>query len=141
MKGLLTKLLLVAVPLGWAGYAAAFNLEGARGKPDVFCRVRKEPEPILMGNRKCTFERNLEEGDWETNPTEYRLIKYEDKYALYFSRVSRGGKKQYKGWRDRTIDGTQITSDAGVRIYTEAGQGIFVWRDGKPAKMTRTGIQ
>jgi hypothetical protein len=141
MKGLLTKALLVGVLLGWAGYSVASNLDGAKGKPDVFCHVLKDPDPMLMGSWKVTFERNLEEGGWETNPAEYRLIKYEDKYALYFYRVSRGGKKKFMGWRDWTIDGTQITSDSGVRIYAEGGQVFFVWREGKPTKMTRTGIQ
>jgi hypothetical protein len=141
MKGLLAKVLLVGVLLGWAGYSVASNLDGAKGKPDVFCHVLKEPDPMLMGSWKCTFERNLEEGGWETNPAEYRLLKYEDKYALYFYRVSRGGKKKFMGWRDWTIDGTQITSDSGVRIYTEGGQVFFVWREGKPTKMTRTGVQ
>jgi hypothetical protein len=139
MKGMITYLLIVAVLLGLPGYSSAFNLGGTKDKPDVFCRVLKEPEPILMGSWKCTFERNLEEGGWETNPAEYRLVKYEDKYALYFTRVSRGGKKQYMGWREWTLNGTQITSDTGVRIFTENGQVFFVWQDGKPTKMTRTG--
>lgn len=141
MKGVLTKVLFVAVILGLTGCAAASNLEGASGKPDVFCRVLKEPEPILMGSWKCMFERKLEEGGWDTDPAEYRLIRYEDKYALYFNRVSRGGKKRYMGWRDWTIDGTQITSETGVRIFSEGGQVFFVWQDGTPTRMTRTGGQ
>ena len=140
MKGMITYVLIVAALLGLPGYSSAFNLGGPKEKPDVFCRVLKEPEPILMGSWKCTFERNLEEGGWETNPAQYRLVKYEDKYALYFTRVSRGGKKQYMGWREWTINGTQITSDTGVRIFTENGQVFFVWQDGKPTKMTRTGL-
>ena len=87
------------------------------------------------------FERRLEEGGWDTDPAEYRLLKYEDKYALYFYRVSRGGKKKYMGWRDWTIDGNQITSKTGVRIFTENGEVFFVWQDGKPVKMTRIGVQ
>jgi hypothetical protein len=140
MKGVVSKVLIVGVLLGLVGYSAASNLEGAKGKPDVFCRVLKEPEPILLGSWKCSFERKLEEGGWENNPAEYRLIKYEDKYALYFYRVSRGGKKKFMGWRDWTIDGSQILSDSGVRIYTAEGQVFFVWQDGKPTRMTRTGM-
>lgn len=141
MKSVLAKVLFVAALLGLTGYSAAFNFEGAGGKPDVFCHVLKEPEPILMGSWKCMFDRKLEEGGWETNPAEYRLIKYEDKYALYFSRISRGGKKRYMGWRDWTIDGAQITSDSGIRIYAEDGQVFFVWQDGPPTRMTRTGTR
>lgn len=141
MKRVLRKVLFVAVLLGLPGYAMASQLAGISEKPDVFCRVVKEPDPLLMGSWKCSFERKLEEGGWETNPAEYRLIKYEDKYALYFYRVSRGGKKKYMGWREWTIDGPQITSDSGVRIFTEGGQVFFVWQDGKPVRMTRTGVQ
>ncbi len=119
--------------------ASASNL-GTKGKPDVFCRVLKEPDPLLMGSWKCMFERRLEEGGWETDPAEYRLLKYEDKYALYFYRVSRGGKKKYMGWREWTINGAEITSDMGVKIFTENGEVFFVWQDGKPTKMTRTGV-
>ena len=127
--------------LGFVADSSASNLGGSSEKPDVFCRVTKEPDPALMGSWKCMFERKLEEGGWDTDPVEYRLIKYEDKYALYFYRVSRGGKKKYMGWREWTINGPEILSDTGVKIFTQNGEVFFVWQDGKPTKMTRTGIQ
>jgi hypothetical protein len=133
--------LIVIILLGSVAYSSASNLGGASGKPDVFCQVMKEPDPALMGSWKCMFERQLEEGGWESNPVEYRLIKYEDKYALYFYRVSRGGKKKYMGWREWTINGTEILSDSGVKIFTQNGEVFFVWQGGKPTKMTRTGVQ
>ncbi len=141
MKRLSATALMGVILLGLAVCASASNLGAAGEKPDVFCRVIKEPDPLLMGSWKCMFERRLEEGGWDTDPAEYRLIKYEDKYALYFYRVSRGGKKKYMGWREWTIDGAQITSDTGVKIFTENGQVFFVWQDGKPVKMTRIGVQ
>ena len=137
MKRRTTITLIVIAILGLGTYSCASNLEGSKGKPDVFCRVIKEPDPLLMGSWKCMFERRIEEGGWESNPVEYRLVKYEDKYALYFYRVSRGGKKKYMGWRDWTINGTEIQSDTGVRIFTQNGEVFFVWQDGKPTKMTR----
>jgi len=140
MKRLSATALMGVILLGLAVCASASNLGAAGEKPDVFCQVIKEPDPLLMGSWKCMFERRLEEGGWEDNPAEYRLVKYEDKYALYFYRVSRGGKKKYMGWREWTIDGAQITSDTGVRIFTENGQVFFVWQDGKPVKMTRIGV-
>jgi hypothetical protein len=139
MKRLSTTMLIATILLGLAASSAASNLGGATGKPDVFCEVLKEPDPLLMGSWKCMFERRLEEGGYETNPAEYRLIKYEDKYALYFYRVSRGGKKQYMGWREWTVNGTQITSDSGVRIFVDKGEVFFAWQDAKPVKMTRIG--
>jgi hypothetical protein len=133
--------LIVILFLSFVVDSSASNLGGASGKPDVFCKVIKEPDPALMGSWKCMFERRLEEGGWETDPVEYRLIKYEDKYALYFYRVSRGGKKKYIGWREWTINGTEILSDTGVKIFTQNGEVFFVWQDGKPTRMTRTGVR
>jgi hypothetical protein len=139
MKRVSSAALILSILLGLVASSAASNLGGASGKPDVFCQVTKEPDPLLMGSWKVMFERRLEEGGWDTDPAEYRLIKYEDKYALYFYRVSRGGKKKYIGWRDWTINGTEIQSNTGVRIFTKDGEVFFVWQDGKPTKMTRIG--
>lgn len=140
MKRRNTITVMVAILIGMVAPLWASNLGGATGKPDVFCKVLNEPDPLLMGSWKCMFERRLEEGGYETNPAEYRLIKYEDKYALYFYRVSRGGKKQYMGWREWTIDGTQILSDTGIKIFVEKGEVFFSWQGEKPVKMTRTGL-
>ena len=137
MKRLSITALAVAMLLGLAALAIASNLSQATGKPNLFCQVLKEPDPLLMGRWKCMFERDLEEGGSETNPAEYRLIKYEGKYALYFFRESRGGRKRYMGWREWTINGTQITSDSGAKIFVENGDVFFLWRDGTPVKMTR----
>jgi len=138
MKKMGIKLLIVVVFFGLVGCASVSNMmAGDEGKPDVFCRVIKEPDPALMGSWKCMFERHLEEGGTETDPTEYRLIKYEDKYALHFYRISRNGKKKYIGWRDWTIDGAQIISDTGVTIFTKEGGVFFRWQDEKPVQMTR----
>jgi hypothetical protein len=141
MKRTIGTALIVAFLFGLVSYADPSYVDSVKEKPDVFCRVLKEPDPMLMGSWKCTFELRLEEGGWDTNPAEYRLIKYEGKYALYFYRVSRGGKKKYVGWREWTINGTEITSDTGVRIFMQDGQVFFVWQDEKPTKMTRIGAQ
>jgi hypothetical protein len=133
-----TTLIILAV-FGLGACSSISRLGNVNEIPDVFCRVIKAPDPALMGSWKCMFERQLEEGGSETNPAEYRLIKYEDKYALYFNRVSRGGKKKFMGWRDWTIDGAQITSDTGVTIFAKNGDVFFVWQGEKPVKMTRTG--
>jgi hypothetical protein len=137
MKRLSITALAVAIMLGLAALSVASNLIQSTGEPNLFCQVLKEPDPLLMGSWKCVFERHLDEGGRETNPAEYRLIKYEGKYALYFYRTSRGTKKRYMGWREWTINGTQITSDSGVKIFVEKGDVFFLWRDGTPVKMTR----
>jgi hypothetical protein len=139
MKKMITSALIVVSLFGLVACASMSSLSGAEGKPDVFCRVIKEPDPMLMGSWKCSFESNLEGGGWGSNTSEYRLVKYEDKYALYFYRVSLDRKKRFMGWRDWTIDGTQITSDTGVTIFTQNGQVFLVWQDEKPVRMTHTG--
>lgn len=131
----LLSFLLTAVSIPYA----ADNLAGSKEKPTLFCQVVKEPNPLLVGSWKCTFERRTEEGNYETNPVEYRLLKYGDQYALYFYRLSRNGRKQYIGWRAWTINGDEITSDTGVKIVAKDGDVFFIWQDGKPTKMTRVG--
>jgi hypothetical protein len=141
MKKMGTKVLIVVVFFGLVGCASMSNMmNGAEGKPDTFCRVIKEPDPMLMGGWKVNFESTLDTGGPGSNTAEYRLIKYEDKYALYFYRVSLDRKKKYMGWRDWTIDGTQITSDTGMTIFTRDGQVFLEWQGEKPAKMYRSGL-
>jgi hypothetical protein len=139
MKRVFISWLILIFLFGAVATSSASNLGDSSGKPDVFCQVLKEPDPALLGSWKCTFERRLEEGGWESNPIEYRLIKYEGKYALYFYRVSRNGKKKYIGWRDWTINGTEILSNTGVKIFAKDGEVFFVWQDEKPVRMTRIG--
>jgi hypothetical protein len=140
MKKIGVKLLLVAVFIGLAGCASMSNqLAGAEGKPDVFCRILKEPDPLLMGSWKVTYESTLDTGGAASNTAEYRLIKVEDKYALYFYRVSLDRKKRYMGWREWTINGTDISSVTGVRIFTRDGQVFLEWQGEQPTKMYRTG--
>ena len=140
MKRAGIRTFMVVVFLGLAACASMSNLGGSEGKPDVFCQVIKEPDPMLMGSWKCNFESDLEGGGWGWNTAEFRLVKYEDKYALYFYRVSLDRKEPYIGWRAWTIDGTQITSDTGIKIFTHNGQVFFMWRDGKPVQMTHIGV-
>jgi hypothetical protein len=141
MKKMGARVLIVVVFFGLVGCASMSNMTaGAEGKPDTFCRVIKEPDPMLMGSWKAEFESTLDTGGWGSNTAEYRLMKYEDKYALYFYRVSLDRKKPFMGWRDWTINGTQITSDTGVTIFTRDGQVFLQWQSEKPAKMHRSSL-
>jgi hypothetical protein len=107
------------------------------GTPTVFCNVSRPPAPELMGGWKCIFGRYMEKGETESNSAEYWLVKYDDKYALYFHRVSRMGRKKYSGWRAWSINGNEIISDTVVRIFTQNGEVYFVWENEPPTKMTR----
>jgi hypothetical protein len=141
MKRRFNGFVLCGMFLSLAVLSAAGNVSGAEEKPTVFCHVEKEPDPLLMGSWKTVFGRRTEEGNYETNPVEYRLIKHEDRYAIYFHRISRGGKKQYTGWREWTIKGNEIIADTGVKIVAKDGQVYFIWTDGNPTKMTRVGAK
>jgi hypothetical protein len=112
------------------------------GKPDVFCSVIQEPDPLLMGTWECKFYR-LPPGAFDAtkrtiNYVKYRLIQYEDKYALYFYRAWRTGQKRVEEWKNWTIDGKEISGDYGVRIFVQGGGVYFTIRGAdKPARMSR----
>jgi hypothetical protein len=132
--------LIVAALFGLLGCAHVTNqLTGDDVQPDHFCRVLSEPDPLLMGNWKVTYPSALETGGTGSNAAEYRLIKYEGKYALYFHRLSPERKKTYVGWREWTINGTEIISDTGVKIFTRDGQVFLQWQGEKPTQMYRAG--
>jgi hypothetical protein len=140
MKKMGIKVLIVVVFFGLVGCASVSNqLTSSDVTPYHFCRVLNEPDPMLMGNWKASFESTLDTGGRGSNSAEYRLIKYDGKYALYFHRLSPEHKKAYVGWREWTIDGTQITSDTGVTIFTRDGQVFLEWQGEKPTKMYRSG--
>ena len=140
MKEMGIKVLIVVVFFGLVGCASMSNqLTSAEVTPDHFCRVLNEPDPMLMGKWKVDYESTMDTGGTGSNTAEYRLIKYEDKYALYFYRMSPERKKRYVGWREWTIDGTQITSDTGVTIFTRDGQVYLQWQGEKATKMYRSG--
>ncbi len=132
--------IVVVLALALPGCSLSVQAEsGAAAEPTVFCQVIKEPDPELLGWRKCTFSLDVGKGERDINPAEYRLIKIGDKYALFFDRVARNGRKRYTGWKDWTIDGKEIRSTTGVRIFTENGQVFFQWKDESPVEMTKIG--
>jgi hypothetical protein len=127
------SLVLLGAMLG----AAAAEPPRAAGKPSVYCNVVEVPNPQLLGGWKCVFPLHLESGELDTNPAKYWLVKEGDRYALYFDRIARNGKKRYSGWKDWTIRGAEIDSGTGVRIYAQDGAVFLRWKDERPAKMTR----
>jgi hypothetical protein len=129
---------LLALVLAAGGLVAQVaKPKGAEAEPTVFCNVIKEPDPALLGGWKCVFPLHLERGELDTNPAEYWLVKVGDKYALHFDRIARNGRKRYTGWKVWTLNGKEITSDTGVRIYTEGGQVFFKWKDDRAVTMTK----
>ena len=107
-------------------------------KPDAFCNVIQEPDPLLMGTREGRFSRAEDIVDLDKNYVKYKLIKYDDKYGLYFYRSWHSGQKKVKGWKNWTIKGQEISGDYGIRIFVQGSDVYFTMRGlEEPAKMSR----
>jgi len=110
-------------------------------KPDVFCNVIQKPDPLLMGTWECRFLRTVGKSRPDDNYVKYRLIKQDDKYALYFNPIWRDGKKKKTEWKNWTINGKEILGEPrrfGVKIFVRGEDVYFTIRDlDKPAKMSR----
>jgi hypothetical protein len=127
----------IALLCAFLGCATALNIR--ENPPDVFCKVIQEPHPLLMGTWECSFDRGVGTPDYDSNYVKYNLVKYEDKYALYFYRV--WSKKKRDGWRDFIINGQDIIGTPekfGLRIFVQGDDVYLTIRglDG-PVKMTR----
>lgn len=110
--------------------------------PTAYCKVAKDPDPLLMGGWKCGYNRYFAESqEYDFNPIAYWLGKKDDKYALYFYRATRGGAKRFVGWRDWTINGNEIYSGTGVTIVAKDGNVYYIWEGQKPEKMTRFTVE
>ena len=111
------------------------------GEPDVFCTVIQKPDPLLMGTWEGRLSRTG--SDWANIDKEYvmyKLMKYDDKYALYFYRTWQSGRKKIKEWKNWTINDKQILgpSQYGIRIFVQAGVVYFTIRGAdEPARMSR----
>ena len=108
--------------------------------PDVFCNLIQEPDPLLMGTWKGRFVRIKGRTTPDSNYVKYRLTKHGDKYALYFSRRWRSGKKRLAEWKNWTINGQEIAGEPqfGTRIFVEGSDVYFIMRGiNKPVKMSR----
>jgi hypothetical protein len=139
------KTLIVSVMLMFALVAFAFavpvtkgiSAQDVSGKPGAFCKVEKEPDPLLLGGWKCIHRRyNMKLHKDVDEQVEYWLVKYGDQYGLYLFRA-KPDEKTYKGWRECTIKGTEITSKAGVKFFIRDGEVYYSWQGDKPTKMTR----
>ncbi len=107
------------------------------GTPTDYCMVVKEPNPLLLGGWSIVYPTTTTDGKPESDSVKYRLIQVGDRYALHFDRVVRGGKTRHRGWRGWTINGDEITSDTGVRIFAQDGKVYYDWRGQGPKEMKR----
>ena len=129
--------LLTFVGCGIKGGKSFSDLE----QPDAFCEVIQKPDPLLMGTWEGRLTRTP--SDWmkiDKEYIKYKLIKYDDKYALYFYRTWNSGQKKVKAWKNWTINGQEILgpSQYGIRIFVQAGAVYFTIRGAdEPARMSR----
>ncbi len=107
-------------------------------KPDAFCDVIQKPDPLLMGTREGRFTRAADIAELDKNYIKYKLLQYDDKYALYFYRTWHSGQKKARGWKKWTINGQEIAGKYGVRIFVQGSDVYFTIRGLKePIKMSR----
>lgn len=133
---------LCALLVAWIGLVhAGISAQDVAGTPDAYCTVVEEPDPALMGGWKCIFVRQTEEGTSEANPVQYWLVKRGERYALYYFRIAREGRKRYVGWRDWTINGKEMNSNSGVRVFLQDGKVYFSWQGNTPVEMEPIGHQ
>lgn len=123
-----------------AACAQAAHIQPAdvAGSPTVYCRVLKEPNPLLLGGWQCIWPRFIaKRGEADTNPVEFWLVKRDGGYALYFYRTKDNGReKKYIGWKEWKINGDEIVSETGVRLFAEKGAVFFQWQYEAPIRMT-----
>lgn len=135
------KKVVFAVIVAWLLSACNMSVirsKDIEGTPTTYCKVLKEPNEMLIGGWKCGYNRRLSDSEqYDFNPVAYYLLKKGDRYALYFYRATHGGAKRFTGWRDFTINGSEIYSDTGVRFVVRDGEVYYIWRDQSPEKMTR----
>jgi hypothetical protein len=132
-------LLIFAVPFVGCATKGDTPFQESGVKPDVFCNVIQKPNSLLMGTWECRFSRVRSDlTKLDKNYVKYRLIKHEDKYALYFHRTWRSGRKKIQEWKNWDINGQEISGPYGVRIFVQNRNVYFTIRGlDEPAKMTR----
>ena len=140
MKKLTVFLILLLILVGCATTKGTAPQEFG-GRADTFCSVVQKPDPLLMGTWECRFLRTVGKSHPDENYVKYRLIQEGEKYALYFYRTWKGGRKKKTGWRNWTVNEKEILGEPrrfGVKIFVEGSDVYFTIRGlDKPVKMSR----
>ena len=137
MKKLIVYLIFLLIFVG-CSLKGKTPFDNPEVKPDAFCSVIQKPNPLLMGTREGRFTRAEDWSDLDKNYVKYKLIEYDDKYALYFYRRWHSGTKRTNEWKEWTIKGEEITGQYGVRIFVQGNDVYFTMRGVKePAKMSK----
>ncbi len=97
------------------------------GKPTVYAKVQRTPDPLLVG---C-YLRSLPSEYNRPNKYEFCLVRQGDDYAMFYYVMDGKTLNVFKGWTGAVITGDAVTAD-----YD--GSRYFV-RDGKVWQMTPTG--
>lgn len=140
MKTMNYSLVLLCVLLGCAAEAPrekGIQPQDIAGRPAVYCKVTVPPDPALVGAWQCIHPRFIPKtSETQEDAIEYVLLKSGNQYAIYFYRDKDKGERIYSGWRNWTINGNEVVSDTGVRIFTQDGKVYYSWKRDKPTQMT-----
>ena len=115
-------------------------LADSESRPDAFCKVIRQPAPLLMGIWECSFARYPDKSRPDENYVKYQLVEYDQKYALHFYRTWKGGRKMVTVWKEWTINGQEILGDPEfeLKIFVQGEDVYFTIRGlHEPVKMSR----
>ena len=130
------------VPMAASAESGGISPSDIAGAPDKFCTVKKEPDPALLGGWKGVYQHWVSKlSEYRAEPVGYYLKKVGNRYAIYFYRKKAETDLTttiYHGWRDWEIDGDQIVSTTGVKIFTKDGAVYYSFEHShKPAMLSR----
>jgi len=138
MKKFATAMSILLVCAASNVLAAEIKPSDVAGPPNVYCTLVAVPDAALLGHYGCVHRKHNEKtDDYVMEPVEYWLVKFGDKYGLYFYRVKDGKGRKLKGWRKWYVRGDKITSGDDPTIFTKDGDVYYQWRLDTPTKMTR----
>lgn len=99
----------------------AINNQDISGKPTIYAKVNKEPDPRLLG---C-FTRPRPQEYKRPNSYEFCLVKDGDKYAMYYYILDGKSLATFKGWSPSLIDGDSVTSGYDGSRYFVKDDGVW----------------
>lgn len=127
---------IVALTLSlWA--CNALNAIGPKdysGKPTVYAKVNKAPDPLLVG---C-YIRSLPSEYNRPNKYEFCLVQEGGDYAMFYYMWDGKTLATYKGWTGAVIDGASVTAEYdGSRYFVKDGAVWQMTTTGGPHRMLR----
>ena len=119
----MSKLSRFANPLCVAG-SGMLSRTDLGGEPTVYAKVRKEPNPLLLGHWRRIPPAEYNRPD----KFEYIMIKKGDKYAVYYYWGHGKSANFHKDWTEFVLEGDSMSSlFDGVKFQVQDGKVYFYY--------------